>query len=129
MAYIRHDSHGETVIKSGQILGEASPLETDSDGYAEVEDEETATRLAAVHRHVTAASPRPDTSDAADEDDADGADDEFDATAFVDRTPVSEVADEIASGEFDAHLDAIEAAEEDSRGRMTVYDAIANRRE
>lgn len=47
---------------------------------------------------------------------------------FVDRTPVTDVADDIRSGDYDDALDAIEAAEEAGRDRDTVYDAIEDRR-
>jgi len=47
---------------------------------------------------------------------------------FVDRTPVTDVADDIRSGDYDDVLDAIEAAEEAGRDRDTVYDAIEDRR-
>lgn len=50
------------------------------------------------------------------------------ADDFVDRTPVSDVASDIRSGDYDDVLDAIEAAEEAGADRDTVYDAIASRR-
>jgi len=64
-----------------------------------------------------------------DVDDAGAAIATGDAEAFVDRTPVSDVADDIEDGLVDEVLDEIEAAEEDGRGRETVYDAIDDRRE
>lgn len=84
-----------------------------------------------------------DTADDATEGDEDGGDtggDDVDTAgdvvikgyddpeAFVDRTPVSDVASDIRSGDYDDVLDAIEAAEEANRDRDTVYDAIEARR-
>jgi hypothetical protein len=51
--------------------------------------------------------------------------DDFDAEAFLDRTPVSDVADDIKSGVADSHLDEVEAAAD----RVTVERAIEARRE
>lgn len=54
--------------------------------------------------------------------------DEFDAEAFVDRN-ASEVREDIRSGDYDAHLDAIEDAELADRDRTTVHDELEQRRE
>lgn len=65
--------------------------------------------------------------EAVDDGDSDGSDtdgDGFDADAFVDRTPVSDVADDIAAGDADGHLDAVAAADD----RKTVQDAVEERR-
>jgi len=60
-----------------------------------------------------------------DDDQADDAgDDGFDATAFLDRTPVDDVVDDIEAGEADDHLDAVAEAAE----RVTVEDAVGQRR-
>jgi hypothetical protein len=48
----------------------------------------------------------------------------FDVDAFVDRTPVDDVADDIRAGEADGHLDELAEA----AGRVTVSDAIGERR-
>jgi hypothetical protein len=48
--------------------------------------------------------------------------------SFADRTPVSDVAQDIRSGDYDDVLDVIEAAERAGRDRDTVYDAIESRR-
>jgi len=66
--------------------------------------------------------PPDDTGDNAEADDA--GDDEFDVDAFLDRTPVSDVADGICAGEADDHLDAVQEAAE----RVTVQDAVGERR-
>jgi hypothetical protein len=55
--------------------------------------------------------------------DADGPD-AFDAGAFLDRTPVEDVAADIRAGEADGHLDAVAEAAE----RVTVQDAVGERR-
>lgn len=58
-----------------------------------------------------------------DEDNADG--EEFDAAEFVDRTPMADVTDDLESGEYDEHLDAIES----EASRRGVLDAVRARRE
>lgn len=98
MAWIRHESGEQTVIKNSQALGPESPLETDDDGYGEVEDDGAAELLATLDPQVETVS-EPDR-------------DEFDAAAFVDRTPMSDVVEDIKSGDHDNRLDAIEAAAE-----------------
>lgn len=137
MAYIRHDSHGQTTIKNSQALGSASPLETDEDGYAEIGDD-AADLLAALDTHVdvvSAPASAKDEDESDDEaggtesDDGEAEDEGFDAEAFVDRTPMSEVIEDLESGDYDEHLDAIEAAEAENRDREGVTDAITARRE
>lgn len=54
---------------------------------------------------------------------------DFDADVFVDRTPMSDVVDDIEAGEVDGNLDAVEEAEAHGRDRVGVADAIASRRE
>jgi len=56
----------------------------------------------------------------AEDDDQDG----FDAAAFVDRTPVDDVVDDIEAGEADDHLDAVAEAAD----RVSVEDAVGQRR-
>jgi hypothetical protein len=51
-----------------------------------------------------------------------------DAEEFVDRTPVSDVADDIEAGTVDEVLNEVEAAESANRDRSTVHDAIEARR-
>lgn len=53
----------------------------------------------------------------------------FDAAVFVDRVPQDDVIADIESGEYDAHLDAIEAAETEGKERNGVLDTIDARRE
>jgi hypothetical protein len=122
--WLRHDSHGPATLKNAQILGSDSPLEFDEDGYAEVDDDD-GRQLVAMHTHVERATP-PGHGEVDSEPDAVEA---FDAEAFVDRTPMAEVVDDIESGDVDAHLDAIESAEAGHRDREGVADAIAERRE
>ena len=59
-------------------------------------------------------------SDDAEEEDTDG----FDAAAFVDRTPVDDVVDDIEAGEADGHLEAVQEAAD----RVGVEDAAGQRR-
>lgn len=49
----------------------------------------------------------------------------FDATAFTDRTPVSDVVDDIEAGEADGHLDAVKEADD----RVTVEQAVEDRKD
>lgn len=112
MPWIRHDSHEQTTIKNRQALGAESPLETDDDGFAEVEDGDAAELLAALDTHVTFNPARAERE-------------QFDAAAFVDRTPMDAVISDIESGEYDEHLNAIE----DEASREGVQDAIDRRRE
>jgi len=58
------------------------------------------------------------------DDTADGDGDTFDVTAFLNRTPVDVVADDIAAGEADDHLDTVA----ENADRMTVQDAVGERR-
>lgn len=60
MAYLRHDSGGPATLKNGQVLGDESPMEFDSDGYAGPVDDEDATLIAAMHTHVEAVDSRPE---------------------------------------------------------------------
>lgn len=65
--------------------------------------------------------------DEQDEDDETAeaeADDEFDAEAFVDRTPVEDVAEDILAGEADGHLEEVAEADD----RATTQDAVGERR-
>lgn len=112
MPWIRHDSHEQTTIKNRQALGPESPLETDDDGCAEVDDEEAAELLAALDAHVTYNPARAGSE-------------QFDAAAFVDRTPMDAVISDIRSGDYDEHLDAIDA----EASRQGVQDAIDARRD
>jgi len=58
------------------------------------------------------------------DDDEDGDDGGFDVEAFLDRTPVDDVVEDIHAGEVDDHLDAVAEAAE----RVTVQDAVGERR-
>lgn len=62
--------------------------------------------------------------DQADDDGDVGEDEGFDPSGFVDRTPMSDVVDDIHAGEVDDHLDAVQEAAE----RVGVQDAIGERR-
>jgi hypothetical protein len=110
-------------VQAGQVLGE--PLEFDG-GEAVVEDEDDARELALLHKHVEYAGETVEASDETGEQTE--PDEEFDAEAFVDRTPVSDVVDDIESGEYDDHLDEILEAEQENRDRKSVQDAVSERR-
>lgn len=69
-----------------------------------------------------------DTGDGDAEAEEEGDGDEFDSAAFVDRTPMQEVVDDIQSGEYDDHLDEIEQAEQARRDRGGVAAAVDERR-
>ncbi|WP_248908148.1 hypothetical protein [Halocatena marina] len=54
---------------------------------------------------------------------------EFDASEFVDRSPMDPVLEDIEAGMVDEHLDTVLEAEKGGRDRDGVRDAIADRRE
>ena len=66
----------------------------------------------------------PDEAGAEATDDGEGESEEFDVGAFVSRTPVDDVADDIRAGEADEYLEAVDEA----ATRVTVQDAIGERR-
>lgn len=126
----------EQRIYKQAILGDESPLEFE-DGHAIVEDDEAAQLLI---RRVTPIQPGDQSflndrenegseleSVPESEGDEDGQSEDFDAEAFVGRNAGKQVAD-IESGEYDEHLDAIEAANEAANDYNTVQDAIDERR-
>jgi|GEM_PF-1468934 hypothetical protein len=144
MPYLKHESGGAGELRNSQILGDRSPLEFDEDGYAFVEDPAVADKLLAMHRHIERGGHGPDggggseaesesgteappTDNAPDREgvtyDPDQA--EFDAAEFVDRTPMDDVVDDIESGDYDDHLEAIKEAAD----REGVQDAVSERRE
>jgi hypothetical protein len=98
------------------------------DGVATVADEARAAAIADRYTGIEylesdADADRDDDSD--DEAEAEG----FDAASFVDRTPMDDVVEDLESGDYDDHLDAIAAAEADKRDREGVADAVDARRE
>lgn len=113
MVRLAHDSGEAVTVFSEQALGDESPLEFDENGYAEVHDEEAAELAAAMHRDIRVEPAAGEDAEV------------FDASSFVDRTPMGEVIDDLESGDYDEFLDAIEA-EADREG---VQDAIDERRE
>lgn len=119
MRYIRSEADDPTAIKNAQVLGDQSPLEFDDQGRAGPLEDDLAERVVAMDAHLTLGRPVRDGDDETDSD-AD-----VDAEAFVDRTPMEDVVADIDSGEYDAHLDAIEAA----ATREGVQDAIDERRQ
>lgn len=102
------------------------PLEFDEDGRAFVEDDAAAERIVATHQHIHDAGRHPDDQpSSSDEGGDDGTEEAFDADEFVDRTPMDDVVDDIESGDYDDHLDAIA----DAAGRNGVLDALEARRD
>ena len=107
------------------------------DGVATVADQARAEAIAARYAAIVYVGGTPaergengdgdeedeGTDETGDEDDA------FDAAAFVDRTPMDDVVEDIESGEVDAHLEEVAAAEAEGRDRQGVADAITDRRE
>lgn len=84
-------------------------------------------------RIVDATTPEPTAADGsaesagdegAPDDESESADDGFDADAFVDRTPMEDVVEDIRAGEVDDHLDAVAEAAD----RVGVEDAVGERR-
>lgn len=103
--------------------GLAEPLSFE-DGFADVDDEEQAEQIVARHKHIHYPRQHPDAFD----DWQSASVSEFDAEEFVDRVPMSDVIDDIESGEFDQWLRSIEAAETAGKDRQGVHDAIEARR-
>ena len=111
------------------------------DGVATVADQARAEAIAdryaaVVYAGAADADSGEDGDGDADADEEDeGADetgnedDAFDAAAFVDRTPMDDVVEDIESGEVDAHLEEVSAADAEGRDRQGVADAITDRRE
>jgi len=118
MRYLRHDSGEKSVLQNTQVLGDDSPLEFDDEGRAGPVKDSLAEKVAAMHKYVHLGR-RVREGDEPEEDEG------FDAETFVDRTPMDDVVDDIESGEYDDHLDEIEAEAE----RQGVIDAVDERRE
>jgi len=100
---------------------------TDADGVFEV-DEDREDYEDVVERLQEAGHTSVEQEAEDDEPEA-TAEDAVDVEAFVDRTPMSEVVEDIESGTVDDVLDAVEAAEQDTRDRKGVLEAIEDRRE
>lgn len=66
-----------------------------------------------------------ESQDGVADDRGDGDDDDFDVDAFLDRTPVEDVVDDIEAGQADGHLEAVK----DAADRVTVERAVDDRRE
>lgn len=112
------DDGGPAELKCRQALGDNSPLAFDENGHAYLDDQDDAELIAALHKHVSVEPAAPGPEDVQEEKS-----DEFNPGAFVDRTPMGDVIDDVESGEYDAHLDEIEA-EADRQG---VLDAVTER--
>jgi len=115
-----HDLDDDPELYAGHVLDEV-PLSFE-DGEAIVDDRETARALARRHTHIHIIGAVQDDSDDVD---GDGGEESFDAGEFVDRTPMSEVVEDIKSGDYDAHLEAISEVAE----REGVQNAVDERRE
>jgi len=124
MRYLRHDSGEAVSVTNRQALGDESPLEFDEDGRAGPLSDDVAETVAAMDAHITLGKRVP-----RDRDSNAGTDVGFDAGGFVDRTPMDDIVEDIESGDYDAHLDAIAAAEGEGRDREGVADAVDKRRE
>ena len=109
----------------------------------ELEAEDYATALSLVERYNVEwpdGDPGPDEAEveaaveAEDEAEAEVVDESlpeprgFDASEFVDRTPMGVVIDDLETGDYDAHLDAIES-EASRRGVLAAVDARREARE
>lgn len=75
MVRLKHECGKRTTVKSRQVLGDLSPLEFNSDGYAVVEDDAIASQLAGMHsalsidREDTSAAPSSDVEESDESDD------------------------------------------------------------
>jgi hypothetical protein len=92
----------------------------DSEQYTEGDELDVEPRVLERHPNSLACVDKVNGTD-----DADDADAEFDAAAFVARTPMGDVVENLETGEYDDHLDAIEAAAD----RKGVLETVADRRE
>ena len=88
-------------------------------GTATVDDESVARAIDDTYPNIEYVG-----GDAGDTD-AGGDPGAFDAGEFVDRTPMSDVVEDIESGDYDTHLEAIDEAAE----REGVKDAVKARQE
>ena len=113
-----HNEHGR--LEEGDVveIGEYTYAQFDQ-MFVPVDD-------AADHTEVD--ESEPDESEPDESESHEPAAEAFDAKSFVDRTPMADVIDDIESGDYDAHLDAIAQAETEARDRNGVADAIAARR-
>lgn len=100
------DRHEGRVEEPPRVIDPGSTFETDDEGVVD---------------HYTDRGFELVGGDGSDNDDVDG----FDVEAFVERTPVSDVVDDIKAGEADGYLDAV--AEEDDR--VTVQQAVEERQD
>jgi hypothetical protein len=133
---LRHERQSDYTGELTLGLAPDGVLQFD-DGVATVANEARAEAIAdryAAIAHAGAADA--DSGEDADGDEEDGGADEtgdeedaFDAAAFVDRTPMDDVVEDIESGNVDAHLEEVAAAEAEGRDRQGVADAITDRRE
>lgn len=110
------EDDGEVELDEDELslTAESPDIEDDTDDETEAEAE--------VEAEVEVESEDGDDVEAAVED-------EFDAEAFVDRTPQNAVIEDIQSGEYDHLLDEIEAAEREGRDRRGVERALASRQD
>lgn len=107
--------------------GWSSVRDPETDEYVSLDDDvddEVAERLTDRYDPVTRAD-EADTAEEEDEEEEEGEEEEFDATEFVDRTPMDDVVEDVENGEADDHLDAVEDAAE----REGVQDAVEARRD
>lgn len=93
------------------------------EGFADVDGEDQAAQIVARHQHIHFPRQHPDASPGSSDSSS-----EFDAESFVSRIPMSDVIDDIESGDYDAQLDAIEAAESAGKDRIGVQESINERR-
>lgn len=124
----RIDVYGDDPTEVDDDVADRLVSEFDEVEYAEDVDQDSLVstaeaRLGDDDEEVTSEDVADDSTEPDEE--ASG----FDAEAFVDRTPLDDVVDDIESGEYDEHLDEIGDAEENGRDRDGVTDAIEERQE
>ena len=116
---LRHERQPEYTGELTLALASDGTLHFEG-GIATVDSAACAERMADRYAPLDYVGP----TNEGDDDDNEG----FDAEVFVDRAPVSDVADDIKSGEYDERLDEILAAEQENRDRKTVQEAVKERR-
>jgi len=101
------------------------PVEAAEDGEESGEDAPEVTIEGGATDEDVEESVEDAEDDGEDTDEGGEWEEDFDAADFVDRTPMSEVVEDLETGLYDDHLDAIEAEAD----RVGVQEAIDARRE
>lgn len=97
----------------------------DEDEYLTIKDDELVVGDSELAAAIDKSFPALTLVEVPDEEDTDESDSQFDAESFLGRVPMTDVIEDIESGEADEHLDTL-AEQADRQG---VQDAIADRQD